>query len=141
MNVQLKKLIDEIENNFDCGMQVFINTTNLNICSFPDFDAPFSDEEMWEDQKKELDDNWGNYIEVERWDSTFSFEIMKSFAENISENSLLKDKLLNALQKQKPFRGFKNIIDYEIDYRQRWFEYKKKHQQNYVEKELERLLQ
>ena len=141
MNMKPQSLINEIEENFDCGMKVFINTSNFKIIFLPDFDTLFFDEELWADQKKELDENWENYIEIESWDSSFAFEVMKSFAENINENDLLRKRLLNSLQKPKPFRGFKNVIDYENEYRQQWFEYKKNQQQNYVKKELERLFQ
>ena len=52
MNLDLENLISEIENDFDCGMKVFINKTNFKIISLPNFDDSFFEE---------------NEIEVPEW--------------------------------------------------------------------------
>jgi len=50
-------------------------------------------------------------------DSHESFKIMADFAENI-DNARLQDRLINALNKSKPFRNFNWEIDNSGDYRQ-----------------------
>ena len=139
MNLYLENLINEIENDFDCGMKVFISKTNFKIISLPNFDDSFFEEnEAWNEQVNELNRDGESYVEINIWDSSFSYEIMKSFAENVCENPL-KNKLLKALDKKKPFQEFKYVITFENENRQKWFEYKKMKQKNYVERELNQL--
>jgi hypothetical protein len=74
-----------------------------------------ADEEPWEKDLKELEANWEDYLEFDNMSSRESFEIMADFAENI-ENSILHNKLINALNKLKPFRNFKWQIDNSGEY-------------------------
>jgi len=105
MNLDLENLIDEIENDFDCGMKVFISKTNFKIISLPNFDDSFFEEnEAWNEQISELNRDGESYVEINIWDSSFSYEIMKSFAENVCENPL-KNRLLKALERNL----FKNL--------------------------------
>ncbi len=64
---------------------------------------------------------------------------MEDFAENLNENKQLQGRLLYALNKRKPFREFKFIIDNSGDFRQQWFDFKNNWQQEFVEQELKRL--
>lgn len=56
---------------------------------------------------------------------------MENFIEEIIADRHLKYKLQNALEKRKPFRNFKTIIDYS-EYRQAWFDFKKKSLEEHV---------
>jgi hypothetical protein len=135
MNIDRHKVVKEIESELDCGMKVFVHKITYEIVSLPDFENEYFDsDDLWEEQKQELETNSKNYFEIEKWDTTFSFDLMSSFAENIVENEFLKEKLLNILKKSKPFRNFKNLIDNEEEYREKWFEYKNGQQFIYVEK-------
>ena len=49
---------------------------------------------------------------------------MADFTETV-DNQKLRDKLVNSLNKSKPFRNFKWQIDNSGEYRQKWFDYKK----------------
>ena len=49
---------------------------------------------------------------------------MAGFADSV-DDTRLQDKLINALNKSKPFRNFKWQIDNSGDYRQQWFDFKK----------------
>jgi hypothetical protein len=51
----------------------------------------------------------------------------------------LKNDLINALHRSKPFRNFKHIIDNAGDYREAWFEYKLQWQMQYVQEQLDGL--
>jgi len=48
---------------------------------------------------------------------------MADFAE-IVDDSILQNKLINALNRPKPFQNFKWQIDNSGEFRQRWFDFK-----------------
>src|SRR6056297_1070258 len=77
-----------------------------------------------EKQIQEIDENWDDYFEFEGFESHESFKIMEDFAE-IVEDTKLRNNLINALNRPKPFRNFKWQIDNSGDYRQQWFDFKK----------------
>ncbi len=120
-----KKQIQEIAENLDCGMRCFYNLKTGEIKTILNFDSGIGvDEEIWEEESKEIDKNWDDYFEFEGFESYESFKIMEDFAE-IVEDTKLQNKLINALNRPKPFRNFKCQIDNSGDYRQQWFDFKK----------------
>jgi len=119
-----EKQIQEIAENLDCGMRCFYNLKTGEIKTLLDFDSWIgADEELWEEESKEIDENWDDYFEFEGFESHESFKIMEDFAE-IVEDTKLRNNLINALNRPKPFRNFKWQIDNSGDYRQQWFDYK-----------------
>jgi len=120
-----EKQIEEIAENLDCGMRCFYNLKTGEIKTLLDFDSWIgADEELWEEESKEIDENWDDYFEFEGFESYESFKIMEDFAE-IVEDTKLQNKLINALNRPKPFRNFKWQINNSGDYRQQWFDFKK----------------
>lgn len=120
-----EKQIEEIADNLDCGMRCFYNLKTGEIKTILNFDSWIgADEGLWEEESKEIDDNWGDYFEFCGLDSHESFQIMADFAESVEDNSL-QNKLINALNKRKPFQNFKWQIDNSGVFRQQWFDYKK----------------
>ena len=85
-----------------------------------------------------LEENWDKYVEIDRMESHESFEIMEDFAESI-DDARLQEKLFHALNKSKPFRNFKWVIDNSGEYRQRWFDFKKARYIQIVKDKIERL--
>ncbi len=127
------QIIKEIADQLDCGFRAYCHTTNGQLLFIPDFDNNiYAAEEPWEEELKQLEDNFDDYKEIEKWNSHDSFEIMKDFALELSEDKQLQEQLLNALEKKKPFREFKSIIDNAGAYREQWFEFKSKRQQEWV---------
>jgi hypothetical protein len=119
-----EKQIHEIAQDLDYGMGCFYNLKTGEIKTLLNFDNWIgADEEIWEEESKEIDENWDDYFEFEGFESYESFKIMEDFAE-IVEDAELQNKLINALNRPKPFRNFKWIIDNSGDYRQQWFDYK-----------------
>jgi hypothetical protein len=119
-----KEQIKEIADQLDCGMKCYIDKETGIIKSVPDFDSwQTGDTELWEDIINELDENWGNYLEIERMESHESFDIMVKFAEDVDSREL-HDTLINALNRKHPFRNFKWVIDNSGPYRQKWFDFK-----------------
>jgi hypothetical protein len=117
--------IDEIADNLDSGMKCFYNLKTGEIKTIINFDNWIgADEEPWEEDIKEIEENWDNYVEFEGMSTHESFRIMADFAENV-DNIGLREELVNALNKSKPFGNFKWKIDNSGDYRQEWFNFKK----------------
>ena len=134
-----KERIKEITGDLDCGMKCYYNKKTKEITTIIDFDSHYgADEELWEDVIKELEENWMNYIEIERMDSRESFLVMEDFAYSVDSASL-QEKLINALNRSKPFSNFKRIIDNSGDYRQKWFDFKNQKYIEWVEEKISEL--
>ena len=65
---------------------------------------------------------------------------MIDFTEQLTENIPLQDRLFDSLHKNKPFREFKHVIDHSGIFRQKWFDFKNKQQQDFVVRQLDRIL-
>jgi len=129
--------IKDIAEELDCGMRCFYNLKTGEIKTILNFDNWLgADEEPWEDEIKEIEENWMDLFEFEGMDSKESFRVMTDFAENI-DNDQLREKLINALNRSKPFRNFKWIIDNSGEYRQQWFDYKKSRYIEWVKDQIE----
>lgn len=134
-----KEKIKEIAEELDCGMKCYYNNKTKEIKTIIDFDSHYgADEELWEDVIKELEENRTDYVEIERMSSRESFLVMVDFTDLV-DNSALREKLINSLNRSKPFRNFKWIIDNSGDYRQKWFEFKNQKYIEWVEKKISEL--
>ena len=131
------KTIEEIADNLDSGMRCYLHkkTGDLKIIINED-NWIGADTEAWEEDIDKIDANWTDYVEFEGMDSHESFKIMADFAESI-DNAKLQDRLINALNKSKPFRNFKWEIDNSGDYRQEWFAFKKIRYTEHVKRQIE----
>ena len=117
--------IKEIADQLDSGMRCFLHKETSELLFVPDIENnPDIDEELFEEELEELDNNFGDYVEIEKPASRDSFEVMADFAEQLSDNVKLKTQLLQALDKKHPFREFKFIVDNSGVYRQQWFDFK-----------------
>jgi hypothetical protein len=117
--------IKEIAEQLDCGFRCFWHKTTGELLFVPDLNNnPYADTEFYEDDLEKLDNNFGDYIEIEKPTSSDSFEIMANFTEQLNDNEKIKNELINALNKKKPFREFKFVIDNSGIYRQHWFDFK-----------------
>jgi hypothetical protein len=63
---------------------------------------------------------------------------MEAFADQLPNKLDLKSKLFQALERNKPFREFKFIID-NSDYREEWFAFKNLKLQEWVEEKIEEI--
>ncbi len=129
--------IIEIADYLDCGMRCFYNLKSGEIKTLINSDNWVeADEELWEEEKKEIEENWTDYYEFEGMSSRDSFLIMADFVQTV-DNQKLKYRLLNALNKPKPFGNFKWQIDNSGEYRKKWFDYKKMRYVEWVKKQIE----
>ena len=63
---------------------------------------------------------------------------MEEFIDTVDDEQL-KQKLIYALNRNKPFRNFKYEIDYSDEYRQRWFDFKNRKYFEWVEEKAGRM--
>ncbi len=134
-----QKLIEEIADELDCGLKIYLNKETMEKTSVPDFygDGPM-DEEMWADQFNEIDENIDKFIIFEKMDSRESFSVIRDFVDTV-DNEKLKDQLELGISLVKPFRNFKDIISGWGEYREKWFQFKKERYIEYVKEQLEYL--
>lgn len=124
--------IKEIAEQLDCGFRVFIHKTTGQLLFVPDeSNLTEIDLDSWDEELEQLENNFTDYYEIERWSSSEAFEIMSEFANQVSDNNL-QSRLFDALRKNKPFREFKFVIDNSGDFRKQWFDFKNKSQQDFV---------
>jgi len=119
-----EKQIKEVAENLDCGMRCFYNLKSGELKSVLNFDNwDGADEEQWKDDLNDIENNWIDLFEFEGMTSNDSFKVMADFTKNVN-NKRLRAKLINALNRPKPFRKFKLHIENSGDYRQEWFDFK-----------------
>ena len=118
MNSTKSDNIKEIADQLDCGFRVFIHKASGQLLFVPDENNLTEiDLDPWNEELEQLENNFTDYYEIDRWTSSEAFEIMSEFADQVSDNKL-QSRLLDALRKKKPFREFKFVIDNSGDFRQ-----------------------
>jgi hypothetical protein len=124
-----------IAQELDCGFRCFLHKETGELLSIPveAFNGSM-DTEFFEEDLEKLEENFLDYREIPRMESHDSFGIMEEFAEELTDNPRLQTRLLNALGQRKPFRGFKDIIDYSGEYREIWFAFKNQKLEDWVRK-------
>ena len=128
--------IENIAEELESGMKVYLNIETMEIKTILDWDDNYlSSEDEWDDDLKEIENNFDKYIMFEKMDSRESFRVMENFVDLV-EDTELKNKLDLGLSLSKPFRNFKDIIDSESEYREKWFQFKK---QKYIEYVIEQI--
>ncbi len=132
-----EKQIEEIADSLDCGMRCFYNLKTGEIRAVLDFENwTYADKEPWEEEINEIDENWDDYFEFEGFETHESFQMTADFAESIDDKRL-QNKLINALNRSKPFRNFKQQIDNSGKYRELWFDFKKNRYIEWVKEQIE----
>jgi hypothetical protein len=129
--------IHELADNLDCGLRCFIHRETRTLITIPDsaFELGNDSTEFWNESIKEVENNFDNYVVIEKMNSNESFRLMQNFTETI-EDELFRDKLDNALSRPKPFKNFKLEIDNSEPYRQRWFDFKKRQTIKWIKEQL-----
>lgn len=128
--------ISEIAELLDCGMVCFYHRPTGTIESYPDPDDPYFEPEFWQDTIDKIENDLKNYSKFEKMDSREGFQVMENFAYSLDDKNL-SERILHRLAKPKPFRNFKNLIDYS-DYRQQWFDFKKETYIEFVKRQIKR---
>jgi hypothetical protein len=133
--------IKEIAEQLSLGFRAFIHKNTYRMLFIPE-ENNFFDMEMdaWAEESKELKKNASEYYKIERWSSREAFNMMVEFAEQLTDNPSLQSQVFSALNRRKPFREFKAVIDYSGDYREKWFAFKNSWERDYVKKQWDLLL-
>lgn len=119
------ELIKEIAELLDCGYRCYLHKRTGELLSLPDMENnSFEDDEFFTEELEKLENEFSEYIEIERPSSRESYDIMVDFTNQLADNNALKSKLIEALNRRKPFREFKYQIDNSGIYRNEWFAFR-----------------
>ena len=128
------KQIEEIAEELECGMVCFYHRPTGTIESYPDFDDPFFEAEPWQDIIDKIENDAENYDRFEKMDSTEGFQVMENFAYSLTDINF-RDQILDRLEKRKPFRNFKFLVE-SSNYRQDWFDFRKQANIEFVKQQI-----
>ena len=134
-----RKIIEDIAGDLDIGFNCYYNLKTREIVKLPNFDDSFDEDFMREEFKADIEKVEGNeddYIIFEILDSFEAFKIMERFVGQMTDPHF-QDKLDYILQREKPFRYFKQAID-ESEHRQAWFDFKRNELERRVEDQFKR---
>lgn len=129
---RFKKVVAEVADSLTAGYVCFINPETLESEDIPlhaleDYTA-MTGEGVEDFNMKHYE--WERFIEIRPPESYDSFKIMERFADKVPDTGL-REKLIDALNRKKPFAHFKRIID-DSDYRQDWFGFRQARLEEYV---------
>lgn len=119
-----EKVINEIAELIDCGLICFLNPETLEIETILG-ESYYNDYSDMRNEVFSKIDNWPQCIEIVPPESWEGFDIMEKFALSLPETSNMRQKLLYALERERPFSHFKEIVE-TSEYRSLWFEFKHK---------------
>lgn len=130
----------EIAENLSIGYMAFYHVPTGKFVFVPNIDMIKSTgcDVFYEEELKDLEDNFQDYIEIPKWSSREAFKAMQEFAEQVTD-SKLQNRLFNALSKRKPFAGFRSVLDNNGEHLDFWYEFKAKWETNYVTQQIERM--
>jgi hypothetical protein len=131
-----KDQIKEIASFLDSGLKCYYNKLTHEIKEILDFDSTGADTEGWEDLIEELDKHSKDYIEFEKMSSRESFQVMADFIEEIVDDETFRKRLIWSLNRPHPYRNFKDEIDFQSEYRERWFKFQGEKYIEYVERQI-----
>ena len=137
MKIQVSnKQIETIAEELHCGLRCFYNIQTNEIKSIIDIDDQLDLTDELKEDLAEIEENWDDYFEFEKMDSRSSFQVMEEFIDAIPDERF-QNRLINALNKPKPFRNFKFEIDNNGEYRQAWFDFKKQKMIEWVKDQID----
>lgn len=128
------KEINEIAQELETGMKVYINRETLEIKPILDWeDIP--DNELWEEEVEKIFNEWADFSVIEKMESWEAFKVMEAFIDEV-EDERLSEELVKILSRKSPFANFKAEVE-SSPYRQHWFDFRLKRCEDYVREHLE----
>jgi len=130
-----KDAVSRIADSLLAGLICYFNPDTLEVEDLPEImiQHPEEFELMTGESADSLElkhKNWTNCIEIEPMESYESFKVMEYFIDEVQDYKL-KEKLINTLNRKKPFANLKFLVE-NSNYRQQWFDFKQKYYENYV---------
>lgn len=92
--------------------------------------SPYGDDE--EELRERIEEEWEDWIAVERIDSHTAYKIMENFASSRKKGHVRK-LLSDALSGPRPFRRFKDVVHGNEDLRQEWFAFEEAAQKEAID--------
>jgi len=137
MNLSAKQL-DNIAQSLDVGFICYVHkkTGELKEMISEEIAKETDVWEEWKEDMQEIEKEPDKYVQLETMSSEESFSIMEDFAAQVGHQGI-KARLFGALNGRKPFRNFKNQVDYNENLRQAWFAFKQKRYEEWVMRQLE----
>lgn len=137
MKIQISEMqIEEIAEELDSGLKCFYNFRTKKLKFIIDSNDPWDMTEEEGLKLAEIEKNPVDFFEIERMDSGTSFLVMEEFTEEVSDEKF-RNRLINALNRPKPFRNFKFEIDGNSSYRQKWFDFRNQKMIDWVKNQIE----
>jgi hypothetical protein len=132
-----KETLNDMADNLEAGFKCYIHRKTSEIIEVPDKDrSPDIDTDAWEEDIEKVFKDRKNYIEIKGMHSSDSFRVMEDFVLSL-ENSSVKTQLIHAIEGRKPFANFNHQIDNALDYRERWFNFRRDRNIDWVQKQLD----
>lgn len=128
------KQINEIAQDLETGMKVYLNKETLEFESVLDWDD-MTDPEPWDEIMEKIDNEWTDVVIFEKFESREAFKIMEDFVDEIDDQKLKED-LIKILNRKSPFANFKDEIESSA-YRQKWFDFRTLKHEEYVKRLLD----
>ena len=124
--------LSDIAQELEMGMVCYVHKETGELKSIPE---EMIDEEEWEDVLNEIDNDAENYIEIEKMDSNHSYRVMERFIDTVDDKQFA-DRLLNAINRSKPFHNFRYELDYSDEYLKKWYAFKSQAMIEWVKEQL-----
>ena len=130
-----KEVVSKIADSLLAGLICFFNPETFEVEDIPKEMAYDPEEfEMVTGETFESaglkHENWQNCLTIEPMESHDSFKIMEYFVDEVKDINF-QEKLINALNRNKPFANFKYLVE-NSDYRQQWFDFRQAKYEFYV---------
>ena len=129
------KQITEIAQDLEAGMKVYVNRDTLEVKSILDWENSFGDSGIWDEDQKEIDENWSSFLVIEKMESWEAFKIMEEFADTLVDKEM-SNNLFKILGRKSPFANFKAEVE-SSPYRQNWYDFRLKKYEDYVREQFD----
>jgi len=113
MEIDRMDLVEALTDNND-EVTWFLDKETGDLRMFSTYEGQFLDGEEDEDEIEAMD-----LVRIDRIESREAFGIMERFAHEVAR-SPLQDRLIEALNRPKPFRRFKNVLNEYNEERDQW---------------------
>jgi len=133
-NKEIENLSQSLQGGLNCAIHKKTKVVYINFFTLEILEETGMGEDELLDEDRDIIENPSDYIEIEKMPSGQAFRIMEDFAEQTNDKSL-QNRLIQALERRKPFANFKRTID-NSDEREAWFAFKNERYFNYVKRRL-----
>lgn len=133
-----KDIIRDIADSLLCGMTCFYEKATNSFIEYPkeaeDY-LMFDEENPWQEVIDKVEENEEDYILIDPMHSSQAFKLLEEFARQLDSIDL-SAKLLDTLDRHKPFQNFNHLIENDLDYREQWFDFRLQKNMEWVQKQI-----